>query len=370
MLTKKFYQTIKAKWTWKKVLIASFALVAIGVAIMGVIAGCEYLDYRTRDNYTYQRLEKRVSEHITMVHGDRAGYHFCRLKDTRTGEFTTPKLSHVYLNEYTDDSLVVFRSHDREKRGYINIHTGRIVIPAQYDRAWNFSEGLAAVIKEGEISFINEQGEQAFSETFPFHFDDSHAHYAFQFHDGLCVMISWDHKWGMINTRGEWIVEPIFTEINKPRFGHRIVSDGKHYGLLTTSGKSVLPLEYDILRLSSDGKGYFIAKDGYAKIVDKDLRTIVPFAHDGLYPLSYTREYRSTDEYDENGNIKPVTPQYWRYDLGMNSGVVDRYGHVIVPAKYFMVWMVDDNLFEVEVACGGDRILIDRKGRYVGMADL
>ena len=370
MLTKKIYQTIKAKWTWKKVLIASLALIAIGIAIIGIIAGCEYLDYRTRDNYTYYGLEKRVSEHITMVHGDRAGYPFCRLKDTRTGEFTTPKLNHVYLNEYTDDSLVVFRSHDREKRGYINIHTGRIVIPAQYDRAWNFSEGLAAVIKEGEISFINEQGEQAFPETFPFHFDDSHAHYAFQFHDGLCVMITWDHKWGMINTRGEWIVEPIYTEINKPRFGYRIVSDGKHYGLLTTSGKTVLPLEYDILRLSSDGNGYFIAKDGCAKIVDKDLRTIVPFAYDGLYSMTYTGDYRSTDEYDEHGNIKPVTPQYWRFDLGMNSGVIDRYGHVIIPAKYFMVWMVDENLFEVEVRSGGDRILIDRKGQYVGKETL
>ena len=370
MLTKKIYQTIKAKWTWKKVLIASLALIAIGIAIIGIIAGCEYLDYRTRDNYTYHGLEKRVSEHITMVHGDRAGYPFCRLKDTRTGEFTTPKLNHVYLNEYTDDSLVVFRSHDREKRGYINIHTGRIVIPAQYDRAWNFSEGLAAVIKEGEISFINEQGEQAFPETFPFHFDDSHAHYAFQFHDGLCVMITWDHKWGMINTRGEWIVEPIYTEINKPRFGYRIVSDGKHYGLLTTSGKTVLPLEYDILRLSSDGNGYFIAKDGCAKIVDKDLRTIVPFAYDGLYSMTYTGDYRSTDEYDEHGNIKPVTPQYWRFDLGMNSGVIDRYGHVIIPAKYFMVWMVDENLFEVEVRSGGDRILIDRKGQYVGKGTL
>ena len=370
MLTKKIYQTIKAKWTWKKVLIASLALIAIGIAIIGIIAGCEYLDYRTRDNYTYYGLEKRVSEHITMVHGDRAGYPFCRLKDTRTGEFTTPKLNHVYLNEYTDDSLVVFRSHDREKRGYINIHTGRIVIPAQYDRAWNFSEGLAAVIKEGEISFINEQGEQAFPETFPFHFDDSHAHYAFQFHDGLCVMITWDHKWGMINTRGEWIVEPIYTEINKPRFGYRIVSDGKHYGLLTTSGKTVLPLEYDILRLSSDGNGYFIAKDGCAKIVDKDLRTIVPFAYDGLYSMTYTGDYRSADEYDEHGNIKPVTPQYWRFDLGMNSGVIDRYGHVIIPAKYFMVWMVDENLFEVEVRSGGDRILIDRKGQYVGKETL
>ena len=367
MLTKKFYQKIKAKLTWKRILIASFALVALTVTIVGLIAGCEYVLYKTRGDY--YGMEKSVSEHITMVHGVKAGYYFCRLKDTRTGKFTTPKLNHVFLNEYTDDSLVVFRSYDREKRGYININTGRIVIPAQYDRAWNFSEGLAAVIKEGVISFINEQGDCAFDATFPICFDDNQADYAFQFHQGLCVMITRDHKWGLINTRGEWAVEPIFTEINKPRFGYRIVSDGNHYGLLTASGKTVLPLEYDIIRHASNDQGFFIAKDGYAKIVDRSLKTIAPFAHDGLYELTYIHDYRSMEEYDENGNPKPITHQYWRYDIGMNSGVIDRYGNVIIPAIYFMVRMVDEDLFEVEVSCDGDRILFDRTGQYVGKSE-
>ena len=367
MLSKKFFQKIKAKLTWKRILVASFALVAFGIAITGIIAGCEYLRYRTRGDY--YGLEKSVSENITMVHGDKAGYFFCQLKDKRTGEFTTPLLNHVYLNEYADDSLVVFRSYDREKRGFVNIKTGRIVIPAQYDRAWNFSEGLAAVIKNGEISFINEQGERAFDTTFPIRFDDDYSHHAYQFHHGLCVMVTWDKKWGLINTRGEWVVEPIYMEIQRPYFGYRIVSDGDHYGLLTVSGQTALPTEYDIIRLASHDRGFFIAKDGYAKIVDQELKTIVPFAHDGLYQLTYIHEYRSIEEYDENGNLKPFTPQYWRYDIGANSGVMDRNGHVIIPAKYFMVRMVDENLFEVEVSADGDRILFDRKGQCIGKAE-
>ena len=31
-----------------------------------------------------------------------------------------------------------------------------------------------------------------------------------------------------------------------------------------------------------------------------------------------------------------------------------------------MVRIVDDNLFEVEVTCGGDHILFNNKGEYVG----
>ena len=107
----------------------------------------------------------------------------------------------------------------------------------------------------------------------------------------------------------------------------------------------------------------------YAKIVDRNLNTVVPFAYDGLYQLTYINEYRSLEEYDENGNVKPFTPQFWRYDVGMNSGVLDRHGNVIIPAMYYMVRMVDEDIFEVEVSCGGDRILFDRKGRYVGKSN-
>ena len=41
-------------------------------------------------------------------------------------------------------------------------------------------------------------------------------------------------------------------------------------------------------------------------------------------------------------------------------------GNVIIPAKYYMVRIVDDNHFEVEVTCGGERILVNAKGQYVG----
>lgn len=355
-----------ANKTWKKVLIVSLACIGFGAAVFGVIAGCEYLTYRTRGDYS--GLEKRISEHITMVGGWKGGYSFCRLKDTRTGEFTTPKLNHVFLNEYSDDSLVVYRTLDYQ-RGYINTQTGRIVIKAQYDRAWNFSEGLGAVVKEGEIIFLNEQGEKAFDATFPLSVDECQADFAFQFHDGLCTMIGTNRKWGMIDKQGQWVVEPVYNTISTPHFGYRIVLKGDLYGLLTIDGQTALATEYDVIRESLHYHGFYIGKDGYARIVDKDLKTVVPFAYDGLYRLDYIHEYRSDDTYDDNGNLIAHTPEYWRYDIGMYSGVIDRHGNVIIPAKYFMVRMVDENLFEVEVTCDGERILYDRQGRMVGKAN-
>lgn len=353
---------------WKKFFIVALCVLAFAATIfVGLLA---HIHYEKEHKVSYwENQPQHVSPTILMVHGYHGMNGFVRLKDVQTGKFTTPELQHIFVNEYSaEDSLVVFRTFDR-MRGYLNVNTGQIIIPAQYNRAWNFSEGIAGVLKDGEVSFINANGEPAFDKTFPIIYDDGYSEIAFQFHHGLCVMRTMDNKWGLINTQGEWVVEPVYTTISAPMFGYRIISDGAHYGLITMDGQLALPIQYDIIRVSSDDQGFFIAKDGYAKIVDKNLNTLVPFAYDGLYQLYYIHDYRSSEEYDDNGNIKPFTPQYWRYDVGMGSGVIDRHGNIIIPAIYHMVRMVDDELFEVEVSYDGDRILFDRTGRCVGKSN-
>ena len=357
---------------WKKILIISFAAVAFALAAMTIISITEYCHYKFR-SYEYPLLEKRISPYITMIHSSKGGRHYCRLKDVRTGKYTTPKLQHVFISENSKDSLVVFRT-DNHLRGYININTGKIVIPAQYDRAWNYSEGLAAVIVHGEVLFLNEQGEMAFPATFPFHFDDSHDNYSFMFHNGLCAMINWEHKWGLINTQGEWVVEPIYNEIDAPYHGYRRVYDGEHYGLLAQDGSLALPVVYNDIRREPVGNGWILVKDGLAWQVDFDLQITVPFLHDGIHTLSYIDSYDSNEYYDEASDeyktLKQSKPRFFRFDIGANSGVIDANGKVIIPAIFFNVYIVNDQLFEVEVTSSGERLLYDTKGRYVGKAGI
>ena len=350
--------------TWKKILITALCVIAVAAAVIAGLAAKTYYDkYHTR---YYGNAVTRLSANIVQIEGYEKGYWFVRLKDLRTDEFTTPKLQHIFLNEENiEDSLVVFRTIDH-LRGYLNINTGKIVIPAQYNRAWNFSEGVAAVFKNGAVSFITPAGEPAFQTTFPIHYDDYDNEISPLFHNGLCVMRTIENKWGLINKQGEWAVEPEYSSIYAPQSGYRIVTNGCKFGLLTMDGKTALPLEYDIIRPASDRRGFILAKDGYAKEVDTDFNTIVPFVYDGLYILDYVQDYRSNDFYDEDGTHKYIVPKYWRYDIDKWSGVMDFDGNVIIPAKYFMVRMVDDNLFEVEVTSEGDRILFDSKGQYVG----
>ena len=349
--------------TWKKILIAALSVLAISAVVFVSLQA--YAHYKIFHAVSYWETQPQyVSENILMVYGEHGRQEFVRLKDVRTGKFTTPELQHIFINENnTEDSLVVFRTFDR-LRGYLNVNTGKIVIPAQYNRAWNFSEGIAGVLKDGVVSFIKENGEPAFAPTFRIFYYDDYSEMAFQFHNGYCIMRTMDNKWGLINTQGKWVTEPIYTRIDKPCYGYRLVSDGDRFGLLTMDGQIALPVEYDMIRLASDRKGFIISKDGYAKAVDKQLNTILPFVHDGIYQLHYVDNYRDY-EYDDEA-AKAPEPKFWRYDIGEYSGVIDNEGHVIIPAKYHMVRMVNDHLFEVEITYEGNRVFFNDKGQYVG----
>ena len=349
---------------WKKVLIIALCVLSAGVLVFACFLAQVYYDRYHKDFY-WEDVARPISDNILMDYGQEGCQNFVRLKDIRTGKYTTPKLQHIFINDYaTQDSLVVFRTFDR-LRGYLNVNTGEIVIPAQYNRAWNFSEGVAAVLKDGCISFINPEDKPAFEATFPIYYDDYFNDITPQFHNGLCVMRSPENKWGLINTRGEWVVEPIYTDMHAPRLGYRIVSDGSKYGLLTNAGELALPLEYDFIRPASDNSGFILAKDGMAKAVDKELNVTIPFVYDDLSPISYVDAY-TDDCYDEN---VVTDSKYLKYDVGSGSGVIDQEGNVIIPAKYYMVRIINDNLFEAEVTYDGDRFLFNNKGQYIGKSD-
>lgn len=89
------------------------------------------------------------------------------IKNTQTGEVTAKKIKFDWTSASPNDSLGVFCLDN--KRGYYNSYTGKIVVPAQYRRAWIFSEGLAAVQKNGMIGFINRKGEVAIPFRYPYH---------------------------------------------------------------------------------------------------------------------------------------------------------------------------------------------------------
>ena len=156
--------TLKKAWAWTrihwKVILKTsgrVALVAIGICalIVGDAIGHEIWD----DHYGPRGSRVISRQHKIHVHyfADMTD----RLKDHKTGKWTSPKLRWVG-NEPPVDSISVFCDL-KGNRGFYNTHTGRITIEGRYRHAWYFSDGVAAVVGADDkwVQFIDHEGNQA-----------------------------------------------------------------------------------------------------------------------------------------------------------------------------------------------------------------
>ena len=103
---------------------------------------------------------------------------------------TDPYAADIPLtNEYEQ-----FYDSSTYKYGYK--HNGRIVIPAKYDDAWEFSEGLACVKTGGKRGFIDKSGAM----VIPAKYD-----VAGSFSEGL-AKVQINGKWGFIDKSGNMVI--------------------------------------------------------------------------------------------------------------------------------------------------------------------
>src|SRR5690606_7555468 len=84
--------------------------------------------------------------------------------------------------------------------GFWNIK-GKRVIPPAYNRVHFFSEGLAAVEKDGKVGFIDENNNVVISFQFS-------PHLTYKFREGLSPFKNDTGKHGYINKKGEMAIPP------------------------------------------------------------------------------------------------------------------------------------------------------------------
>ena len=349
------WRTIRNWWKkrskWVRRVIATI-LILVPVGFVALIA-CAYYDseygrWYWKDEY----LSKNVEIHGFQDYKVRV-YNHC------TGKYTTPKVNWV-SDAPINDSLAVYAIP--EKRGYINTKNGEIVIDAElndYRKAWVFSEGLAAVMKDGKIGFINDQNDV----VIPFQFDYTDKcrmyDFGYVFHNDYCAMTDADGNLGLIDKNGNWVVEPAYDEIWAPhKSGYRvIVKDSKH-GVLDSTGTIVYPAEYGYISIIPDG--FVLNKGGKKWQVDFEGNIVQPFMFDNTYYLKYPIGY------NECGEMQYAFAEFVKYEVMNSYGIMNRItGEPITPAIYSDINMLSKDLFEVQEYDSYDWYLIDTKGNVV-----
>ena len=176
---------------WKKILISSLALIGLGVLfIIGILI---YVPIEKRQNRIRWYYQDAVNDSLRADY-DYPDKDYVRIYNTKRKCYVSPKMRWFSQGVSEGDSLTVFCDMNG-KRGYINLHTGKMVIDGRYDHAWNFSEGLAAVCRDKKIGFINTAGEEVIPCQFP---TTLHAitRLGYAFHDGYCVITNSKNECG------------------------------------------------------------------------------------------------------------------------------------------------------------------------------
>ena len=338
----------RSKWIRRSI---AAILILVPLSFVALVAYEFYL-------YEYGRTyyNRELSENITLHSFSDNKW---RVYDCISEKYMTDKIN--WLSEVSDnDSLAVYALPD--KRGYINVNTGRIVIDAQandYDKAWVFSEGLAAVMKDGKIGFINANNEV----VIPFHFDYTDKcrmwEFGYVFHNGYCAMPEADGDLGLIDKNGNWVVEPEYDEIWAPHTsGYRIIIKENKYGILNAGCDVVYPAEYGYIDILSDG--FVLTKGGKQWQVDFEGNTVQPFMFDGTYYLNYPNGY------DSCGDLIYELADFVKYEIMNSYGIMNRItGEPITLAIYSDINMLSKELFEVQEYGSYDWYLLDTKGNVV-----
>jgi hypothetical protein len=162
--------------------------------------------------------------------------------------------------------------------GFINTE-GNLVIKAEYDDAGPFSEGLAAVNKNGKWGFIDKEGKTVIEPVYKS---------AWAFHEGFARVLPFDgpdrfinkegettpadnwaaaddfaegrarvkvgNLFGYIDASGQLIIQPIYTRGWNFGNGITVIEYQEKLGVIDQQGKYILQPEYDQIKKSAHDK--------------------------------------------------------------------------------------------------------------------
>lgn len=213
----------------------------------------------------------------------------------RNGKNILPEEYSILTKFNEDYAGVRFRSNGNYC-GFVD-ETFKVIIPPDYRDVRMFSEGLAAVEKDGKYGFINTKNEIIIS----FKYDvASRYHYfgdeTYRFDGGIALVnIGYEDydvtgKWGVIDQAGKEIIPVEYDAIRINNFPEGLIGVNKGYtnkagsgkwGIFDKTGKEIVPLIYDDISSSGFcGDLLAVSKGGKWGFIDQTGKEVVPLIYD------------------------------------------------------------------------------------------
>ncbi len=227
-------------------------------------------------------------------------------------------------------NLKSFRDQTSKKYGYKD-ENGNIVIPAKYDDALDFSDGLALVKFKGKCGFIDKTDKL----VIPAKYDS-----AWPFSDGL-ALVEINGKYGFIDKTDKLVIPAKYDSAWPFSEGLALVKIKGKYGFIDKAGKQVTPVKYDDAWSFSDGLALVKIK-GKCGFIDKAGKQVTPVKYDDAWSFS-----------DGLALVK-IKGKY---------GFIDKTDKLVIPAKYDDAWWFKNG--KAKVTLNGREFYIDKNGNEV-----
>lgn len=246
--------------------------------------------------------------------------------------------------------------------GYINT-TGEEVVPCQYSDytpASKFSEGLAYVRMGNDIGYLNHEGQ----EVIPFNYIS-----AYPFSEGLAKVRRRDASHDeFINKEGETVLLCSFAGMGDSKFIEGLLPvkmDGK-WGYINTNGDIVIPCKYDYAFSFSEGLAR-IEQNGRIGFINTEGEEVIPSSFSQAGNFSDGRAYVTFDNIlwgyiNTSGEIIIPIQYQWAQEFSeglaavrndSGYGYINTAGDVVIDFKYELALSFSEGLAWVEI---GDKL--------------
>lgn len=267
------------------------------------------------------------------------------------------------------------------KMGYID-NQGKVVIPAKYRFASEFSQGLAWVVEDNgedpKIGYVDKTGKWVISPQFTV---------VQPFSEGLAAVSLDGNKYGFVDRTGKSIVSPQFDLVLPFSEGLASVSVNNQWGFIDKTGKIVIPLQFTFAEFFSDGlakvevDGKFGFIDRTGNIVIEPKWVAVRSFSEGLAPAR-DETSQKWGFIDKTGNwaIEPIYDAVQEFSEGLAGvairekwGFVDRTGKVVISPQFFSPQTAfgeyNPDSYPVAVEPFSEGLALVRSGTGIGFVD-
>ncbi len=260
------------------------------------------------------------------------------------------------------------------KFGYIDTR-GNLAIQPQFDFATRFSEGLAAAGIGGKEGYIDKSGK--FVLTPQFEIADLQV-----FSEGLAPVRIGEFvagKWGYIDKSGNVVIQPQFDAAGPFSGGLAVAAIGNKFGYIDRTGKVVIALQYDLAGSFSGGLAAVRIGDpvsGKTGYIDSAGKMVIAPQFDGAFSfadgLAAVRVRTKYGFIDKSGRLViparldfadsfsgPVAAFRQGADLDGKYGYIDRKGNVVIDPQFDFA-----DLFSKQDGLAAVRIGDEKTGKW------